>query len=308
MYEVALSVGVCVRSGTHADIVWIVADEGFSHRDRGEALVVTPGGGKIGGLLGGALNDQIAALVTEGRTGRLLDVTVDEINALVAGLPAGGRVQCLIAAADAFPVGLWDLLWSGRPACLVTHLDGNRITGIDVFTEENVAELGEQTARFFSKGVTDSLVEGTRVITALWPVPRFSIIGGGPICDAVDTASRLLGWQILRFNDAGEAGPVLMGFGTLDMVLVASHDLDAAGNALSASLKGRAGYIGALGTKAMNDARRDWLTMRGVRGIERIHGPAGLDIGARRPAEVAVAVIAEAMAVRSRASQDTLRG
>lgn len=300
MYEVALSVGVCVRSGTHADIAWIVDDDGFPERNKGEALVVTPGGGRIGGLLGGALNDQVAALIAEGHTRRLLEVTVDEISALIAGLPSGGRVRCLTASADDFPDRLWDRLWSGKSACLVTRLDADRITGIDMYTEEDVADLGEDVARFFSEAVTDSLIERERVITALWPVPRFAIIGGGPICDALEAAARTLGWQVLRFAGAGEASALLMGFGASDMVLVASHDLDAAGNALSAALSGSAGYIGALGTAQMNEARRDWLTMRGVNGLDRIHGPAGLDIGARRPAEVAIAIIAEALAIRSR--------
>ena len=42
-----------------------------------------------------------------------------------------------------------------------------------------------------------------------------------------------------------------------------------------------------------------WLTDRGVDGLERIHTPAGLDIGADGPAEVAVAILAQAIAVRS---------
>jgi len=299
MYEVALSVRECVRSGTHADVTWIVADQGLPSRDKGEALVVTPGGGKIGSLLGGALNDQVAALIAEGRTGRLLDVKVDEISALIGGLPSGGQVRCLTASADDFPEGLWDRLWSGMPTCLETTLDGDRITGISEYTEVDVARLGEDIARFYFTGDTDSLVEDSRVITALWPVPRLVIIGGGPICDALEAAARLLRWQVLRFIGTREASRLLMGLGPLDMVLVAAHDLDAAGTVLGAALSGGAGYIGALGTVQMTQARLDWLTLRGIQGTDRIHGPAGLDIGARRPAEVAIAVIAEAMAVRS---------
>ncbi len=49
----------------------------------------------------------------------------------------------------------------------------------------------------------------------------------------------------------------------------------------------------------MQQLRSDWLTMRGVADQSRLHSPAGLDIGASSPAEVAVSVIAEALAVRS---------
>lgn len=299
MRDIALSVGVCVRSGTHADVAWIVDDDGFGARDKSEALAITPGGGRIGGLLGGALNNQVAALVSEGGTRRLHDIEVDAVTALISGLDTGGRVRCLVVPADDFPDGFWDELWSGTPGCLVTHLEGDRVTRLEFRTGDAIADLGEDAARMFSRAVTDSLVDGDRVVTALWPVPRLAILGGGPICDALEAAARTLAWHVHRFTGAGEASPFLMGFGPLDMVLVANHDVDAAGSALAAALKGQAGYVGALGTVQMNEARRDWLVMRGVGGLDRIHGPAGLDIGARKPAEVAIAVIAEALAVRS---------
>lgn len=307
MYEVALSVAVCLRSGTHADVAWIVADDGFPLRNKGEALVVTPGGGKIGKLLDGALDDQVAALIAEGGSGRLVDVVVDEVGALIAGLPSGGTLRCLIAPAEDFPAGLWDDLASGRPTCLIVHLDGNTITGIERYSRDDGTALDEPAAHLIAREVTDSLVEADRVVTALWPVPRLAIIGGGPICAALDAAAGLLGWQVLRFASPAEASGLLLGFGALDLVLVALHDLDAAGAALGAALSGHAGYVGALGTAAMNQARLDWLTARGAAGLDRIHGPAGLDIGARRPAEVAVAVLAEALAVRSGRTPRSLR-
>ena len=50
----------------------------------------------------------------------------------------------------------------------------------------------------------------------------------------------------------------------------------------------------------MQQERLDWLADRGIDAGDRIHGPAGLDIGARRPAEIAVAIIAEMLAARPR--------
>jgi xanthine dehydrogenase accessory factor len=77
---------------------------------------------------------------------------------------------------------------------------------------------------------------------------------------------------------------------------VFAHDLEAAGTVLQAALQSSVGYIGALGSRRMQQQRADWLAARGVTGLERIHGPAGLDIGASSPGEIAVSVLAEAIA------------
>jgi xanthine dehydrogenase accessory factor len=50
------------------------------------------------------------------------------------------------------------------------------------------------------------------------------------------------------------------------------------------------------------------LAYRGVTDLDRVPAPAGLDIGANTPPEIAVAVLAEALAVRSGADTDPLRG
>jgi xanthine dehydrogenase accessory factor len=65
-----------------------------------------------------------------------------------------------------------------------------------------------------------------------------------------------------------------------------------------AALESDAGYIGALGSLAMQQSRADWLALRDVTDLTRVHGPAGFDIGADGPAEIAVSVIAQAIAWR----------
>jgi xanthine dehydrogenase accessory factor len=49
----------------------------------------------------------------------------------------------------------------------------------------------------------------------------------------------------------------------------------------------------------MQQARADWLAYRDITDLSRVHGPAGIDIGADTPAEIALSVLAEAVAVRS---------
>jgi xanthine dehydrogenase accessory factor len=101
---------------------------------------------------------------------------------------------------------------------------------------------------------------------------------------------------------------VIAGLAVLDKLVVISHDHEFAGRALAAALSSDVGYIGALGSRRTQQSRADWLAYRGITDLERIHGPAGLDIGANTPAEIAVSILAEARAVKSGASAAFLRG
>ncbi|MEZ5095961.1 MAG: hypothetical protein R2731_07440 [Nocardioides sp.] len=53
MYDVALPVSACLRAGTRVDVAWAVETAGFGSADRAGGLALTPGGGRIGGVLGG---------------------------------------------------------------------------------------------------------------------------------------------------------------------------------------------------------------------------------------------------------------
>ena len=60
MYEIALTVAACRRADTRVDVAWLVDAEGFGERDPSEAVALTPGGGRVGALLAGGLDDQLA--------------------------------------------------------------------------------------------------------------------------------------------------------------------------------------------------------------------------------------------------------
>ena len=96
---------------------------------------------------------------------------------------------------------------------------------------------------------------------------------------------------------------VIAGLSTIDKVVVTGHDLELTGAGLIAALDSDVGYIGALGSRRLNDNRRDWLAYRGVTDLTRVHAPAGLDIGADTPATIAVSILAEAIASAAGAAQ-----
>ncbi|MEQ9496494.1 MAG: XdhC family protein [Deltaproteobacteria bacterium] len=82
-------------------------------------------------------------------------------------------------------------------------------------------------------------------------------------------------------------------------VVLLSHDPKIDDPALAVALKSDAFYIGALGSKRTHASRTERFEARGfdAETIGRIHGPIGLDIGAKSPAEIATSIVAEITAV-----------
>lgn len=306
MYEVALSVAACLRAGTRVDVAWVVETRGFAARDLGEALAVTPGGGRVGAVLSGSLDDQLVDLAERGAGGRLVDLNVGELAADLAGLACGGDARCLLVPAADLPAGLWEPLRERQPVCLVTRLDGDRVTGVDLYGPGTVAEAPEEARRLFGRGVSGSAVAADSVVTVFWPVPNLVVVGGGGIAEALRAAADLLGWRTQLVG--GAAGPgVIATLGRPDKLVVISHDDEVAGAALAAALAGDVGYVGALGSHRTQRSRANWLALRGITDLSRVHGPAGLDIGANTPAEIAVAILAEALAAGSGRNAASLR-
>ena len=83
-------------------------------------------------------------------------------------------------------------------------------------------------------------------------------------------------------------------------VVALTHDPRLDDMALLAALDCKAFYVGALGSKTSHAKRRERLALLEVSeaGLARLHGPVGLSIGSRTPAEIAVAILAELIAVR----------
>jgi len=296
MYEIALTVAACLRAGTRVDVAWAVETEGVRPVDLNGALALTPGGGRIGSVLGGALDDQLADLAAGGRGGRLVRLHVGPLEAELAGLARGGDARCLLIAGADLPSDLWDRLRERTPIGLVARLDGDRVVRTSLYGPNTIGEADADATRLFAGGVSGTAVTAEAVITVLWPVPTLVIVGPGPVADALVGLAGLLGWQSQVLNQVSAATGVIPGLAGLDKVVVAAHDIELAGPALATALAGNVGYIGALGSRRMQEARADWLASRGVTDLERVHGPAGLDIGAGTPAEIAVSIVAEAIA------------
>ncbi|MDO9378359.1 MAG: XdhC family protein [Nocardioidaceae bacterium] len=129
------------------------------------------------------------------------------------------------------------------------------------------------------------------------PTRTLLVVGSGPVADATARLADVLGWAV----EPSDTAPLerLAALGPGDAVVVLSHDADVDGPALAAAVASDVGYVGAMGSRRTQDRRRAWLDGHGVdeSARSRIHGPAGLDIGADTPAEIALAVVAQVVAL-----------
>lgn len=290
MYDIALSVSACTRSGTRADVAWMI-----SPTSSDEAIAFTPGGGRIGSLAGGAFDGLLADVA--GRllpTGRRVTHIVTEVESQIANLPTGTTVEFLVVPAAAFPESFWHALLRRETLAVSARVDHDEVVAVDVIPAADAQGLVLElitAGRPVTHRVEDTL------ICVLAPVPRLLIAGQGPIAIALGHQAVLLGWKAIV-----EARPDLVaGFAAtaspLDSIVVIGHDIESSSRCLLAALESDAGYIGALGSTAMQQSRADWLAYRDVTDLSRVHGPAGLDIGARTPAEIAVAIVAQIIAL-----------
>jgi xanthine dehydrogenase accessory factor len=298
MYDVALPARACLRAGTQVTLAWAVETAGLPAGDAADAVLLTPGGGRIGSLLRGAADSQLSA-TPPGATGRLVTVEISDLEAQAAGLASGGTARCLVVPGDQLPAELWDLLDTRQPVCLVSRLAGREVVETRLLEAADIGSAGEAAERLWSRGVSGAIATDDAVVTVFCPVPKLVLVGGGPIVGALAAQARLLGWSVAVGTDAGTATGLIAGLSALDRVVVAAHDIEVAGAALEAALATDVGYLAALGSRSMAQQRADWLTMHGISDQSRVHTPAGLDLGASSPAEIAVAIAAEALAVRA---------
>ena len=184
------------------------------------------------------------------------------------------------------------------------------------------AELAELAPEAIRKGRSHVIAHGEAKVFAdvFAPPARLLIIGAIDTAEALCRAVKLLGWTSIvadaravfatreRLPSADEiivAWPeealeqVKPDLGTAIVVLTHDDKFDLP--ALSAALATEAFYIGALGSRKNQERRRERLVEYGVSeaDFDRISGPCGLDVGAESPAETALSIVAEMLAVRA---------
>lgn len=180
---------------------------------------------------------------------------------------------------------------------MVCQLDGAEVAGISFYTQETIATAPPAVTEIFNRGVSTVVELENQVVSIYWPVTKIVIAGGGPIAEAISKAAQALGWQVAIESNFGMVSGLMAGLSKLDCAVIMGHDIESSSRCLESALESDAGYIGALGSKQMQENRADWLASRDVTDLSRVYGPAGFDIGAKTPAEIAISILARAIGV-----------
>jgi xanthine dehydrogenase accessory factor len=203
----------------------------------------------------------------------------------------------------------------GTGAKLLVHEDGSTVG-------EGPPELAELAPAALRRGRSHVIAEEGRTVFAdvFGPPPRLLVYGAVDTAEALCRAAKLLGWTTIvadararfatreRIPSADEL-VVAWPDETLAQVrpdsntavVVLTHDDKFDLPMLTGTLATDACYIGALGSRRNQERRRSLLLEQGVSeaDLERISGPCGLDVGADSPAETALSMLAEILAVRA---------
>jgi xanthine dehydrogenase accessory factor len=274
-------------------------------RQPGAKMAVRESGTFTGSVSGGCVEADVverAKQVFGGEEAHRVHYGVTDGEAWEVGLSCGGEIDIWVEEAE-------PALWSEIRSLLDS--DGYAMLYTDTNTGEKRLErgtLGQTGLR--EDGVFAEVVEG--------PL-RVVIFGAAEAAEHLCSFGRQLGWRT-TVVDARPALATTERMPSADVVIKAwpdevadelidertvvvtlSHEERLDIPAIAEALRRNARYVGAIGARRTQERRLAALTEQGFSEAElaRIHGPAGLDLGGRAPAQVALAIAAEIVAETS---------
>jgi len=285
----------------------VVRTWGSAPRPPGSLMVIRDDGQVAGSLSGGCIEDDLIARVARGELAmRLPQVTTYGASADEAqrfGLPCGGTVQ----------VVLEPLSPQSRLCELLAALEAHRRVARRLDMTTGLVQLDDalegDTLRF----------DGAVLATVHGPRLRLLIIGGGQLSRYLAAMAVMLdyrvtvcepreeyheGWQAMQGVTLSRSMPddlvLSMNLDANSAVVALTHDPKLDDLALMEALRTPAFYIGALGSRRNNDARRERLLQFEVsrEDARRLRGPVGLRLGGLTPPEIAISIVAEMTALR----------
>ncbi len=257
-----------------------------------------------GSVSGGCVEGEVLALaeqvIASGRTERRR-YGVSDASAWEVGLPCGGAIEIIIqpVVEAGFPPALFNAIVSGRD-------DGRTVrVSTDLDTGESMIGAAEGANLFVNRYSPPRrlfIVGAVQIAQSLAGIAR--TLGIRPV--VIDPRGRFLTEERFPDTELDDRWPdeaiAVRKPDAASAVITLSHDPKIDDPALIAALRRPTGYVAALGSRRSHAARLERLAAAGVGAsdLDRIEGPAGIDIGAVGAAEIALSVAAGMVAALGR--------
>ena len=302
-------------NGHQVHLATVVKTWGSAPRQAGAMLAVRSDGRVVGSVSGGCIEDDLIVRAQEGRLPskpELVLYGVSQEEAARFGLPCGGTLKLVIEPLDPHS-WLVQVVQTTQEQKLIGRWL-NLKTGLSTLTDARPGQLTEvnEAGCHFVYG----------------PHWRLLIIGANQTARALAQIALMLEFQVIicdpreEFTADWDMAGVTMQSGMPDdavsaiqtdsrtAIVAITHDPKLDDMALLEALISPAFYVGALGSVRNQSKRRERLLSFDLteKDLDRLHGPVGLAIGSRTPAEIAVAVAAELVQVRRKFEDQRVGG
>jgi xanthine dehydrogenase accessory factor len=308
-------------AGAGAAVATVVETWGSAPRPAGSRLVCNAAGRFVGSVSGGCVEVAVieaAQAVLAGAAPCVLSYGVSDEQAWSVGLACGGRIRVFVesladpARRQAY-VQLQAAARAGQAAVLRLPLGAAApimVSGAELAAGDHAVLRSDRAALQVGEG-------GEVLLVPANPPLRLVIVGAVHITEYLSRFAQAAGYAVTIIDPRSAflrpelfPGAVLLdewpqvamprlGLEARSAVVLLTHDPKIDDPALHAVLATPAFYVGALGSARTQARRLERLAAEGLvpEALARIHGPAGLSIRARTPAEIAISVLAQVTAV-----------
>ncbi|QEI08245.1 XdhC family protein [Pigmentiphaga aceris] len=299
-------------AGQRVLLATVVRTWGSSPRPIGAMMALREDGRAVGSVSGGCIEDDLIYRYTRAHGDQLQPTGATEvvrygINADEAhrfGLPCGGTLELVLEFAPSHE----DL------HTLVSRLEAGELVRRTLNLADGNVLLERPDAH------TALRFEDGYLVNTLGPEYRMLLIGAGALAEYVSTMAQFNGFSVtvcdprVEYMDAWAVPGVHKDTQMPDDAVVSfrpdqrscivalTHDPKLDDLALLEALHSEAFYVGAIGSRRNNQGRRERLMIHfgeTEASLAKLRGPIGIYIGSKTPAEIAVSVMAEILAVKN---------
>jgi len=330
MNDVLDEVTAWTERGDRIALATVVDVQRSAPRPPGAKMAVNEHGEIAGSVSGGCVEGavvEIGEAILRGEEAQLLHFGIADSEAWDVGLPCGGEIDVWV---QAYEHGRFaELSRTGGRAAEVTLLEGAR-PGAKLLVEADGArsgslgapELDDEAVRLANELLwTESSQRcGALFVDVVAPAPRMILFGAVDVAASLCRLAYAAGWRPYvvdprarfaspdRFPEAEEviaawpqeAFARMGGIDRATSIAVLTHDPKLDDAALQIALRSQARFVGAMGSRRAQAARRQRLLAAGLSEEEmaRLAAPLGLDLGAVSREETALSILAEVVAAR----------